>query len=274
MLRIYTAAAKAVLPEIKDGETVDQIIDRLNAMSLEAALRPSTYHSEPAPSKWGLGRLWGETAKPARAASTEPLPKLHHLHIASPVAKRSSAGSSKGGNGPATAPATPDRTASPEPIVGSDLGTPSLVPRSADTSASIPSWRGDDMAELVVGGSAFGAGLFELVFAMMPPKAKRAMSWFGYAAGSRKTGLKLLAVAAAGTDVHACVRAIRSSALIEQRLCRLDVAQLPRPRRPALVLAAGPRGDPGAVHFSPAPRSRTAAEGHHLGLSRGASNPM
>ena len=259
---------------MKDGEGPDQIITRLNAMSLEAALRPNVQHSEPAPSRWGLGRLWGETAKPSRSSSMDPLPKLDKLHVVAPVAKRSSAGSSTSGLGPATAPATPDRTASPEPIFQSALGTPSLAPRSANASAAIPSWRGDDMAELVIGGSAFGAGLFELVFAMMPPKAKRAMSWFGYAAGSRKTGLKLLAVAAAGTDVHACVRAIRRSALIEQRLCRLDVAQLPRPRRPALVLAAGPRGDPGAVHFSPAPRSRTAAEGHHLGLSRGASSPM
>lgn len=45
-------------------------------------------------------------------------------------------------------------------------------------------------------------GLFGLIFSILPPKARKLISWFGFH-GSRQTALKLLTVAAStGSDVH------------------------------------------------------------------------
>jgi hypothetical protein len=61
----------------------------------------------------------------------------------------------------------------------------------------------------IVSGGAFGHGLFELVFALMPPKARKMFSWLGYGAGDRKRALKLLElIAATGTDIHASFSAL------------------------------------------------------------------
>ena len=213
--KLYSAAAKAILPEVREDDTVDTIIGRLNAMAIEAALKPAQ-HSEPAPSKWGISRLFG-SAEVARSHSVDPSSaSVKSLSIASPLPKKRGAHSLlASSNVAASAPVTPNRSESPEPLA-KGIGGPA-TPVVSTSSTSDPSWRDDDLAQLAIGGSAFGHGLFELVFAMMPPKLRKVTSWFGctcgvlalptYAdsSGNRKTGLKLLAVAAAGTDLHACV---------------------------------------------------------------------
>ena len=79
----------------------------------------------------------------------------------------------------------------------------SMVDERLSLSHVRPNWVNDAVAQLVVGGSAFGHGLFELVFALLPPKLRKLTSFFGYSYGNRSVALKLLSVSAMGTDVHA-----------------------------------------------------------------------
>jgi hypothetical protein len=55
--------------------------------------------------------------------------------------------------------------------------------------------------ELIVAGTAFGFGLFNLVFSMMPAGVRGVAGLFGFK-GDRKLALQALAVAAAKKDVH------------------------------------------------------------------------
>ncbi|KAL7283695.1 hypothetical protein ACG7TL_003131 [Trametes sanguinea] len=56
--------------------------------------------------------------------------------------------------------------------------------------------------ELVLSGTAFGYGLFNLVFSLLPAKIRGVVGFFGFN-HDRKLALQALAVSAAKTDVHA-----------------------------------------------------------------------
>lgn len=54
-----------------------------------------------------------------------------------------------------------------------------------------------------------GAGLFGLIMSMMPPKARKLMSWVGFTSTDREGALKLLTISAsAGQDVHSAFAAL------------------------------------------------------------------
>ncbi|TFK46699.1 hypothetical protein OE88DRAFT_1714935 [Heliocybe sulcata] len=55
--------------------------------------------------------------------------------------------------------------------------------------------------EMILSGAAFGYGLFNLVFSLLPAKVKGVVGFFGYAS-DRKLALQALAVSAARSDVH------------------------------------------------------------------------
>ncbi|KZT19316.1 hypothetical protein NEOLEDRAFT_1142229 [Neolentinus lepideus HHB14362 ss-1] len=55
--------------------------------------------------------------------------------------------------------------------------------------------------ELILSGAAFGFGLFNLVFSLLPAKVKGVAGFFGYTS-DRKVALRALAVSAARSDVH------------------------------------------------------------------------
>ncbi|KAF4608318.1 hypothetical protein EYR40_000662 [Pleurotus pulmonarius] len=55
--------------------------------------------------------------------------------------------------------------------------------------------------ELIVSGTAFGYGLFNLVFSLLPKKVQSVVGFFGFK-HDRKLALQALAVAAAKSDVH------------------------------------------------------------------------
>ncbi|GAA98672.1 uncharacterized protein L969DRAFT_50616 [Mixia osmundae IAM 14324] len=62
----------------------------------------------------------------------------------------------------------------------------------------------DEMASLVISGALFGHGLFELVFALLPPKVRKVTSFVGFSNGNRRKALTLLEVPAIqGSDIHA-----------------------------------------------------------------------
>jgi len=55
--------------------------------------------------------------------------------------------------------------------------------------------------ELIVAGTAFGYGLFNLIFSLLPKRVQSVVGLFGYKS-SRKVALQALAVAAAMNDIH------------------------------------------------------------------------
>ncbi|KAG8934191.1 hypothetical protein FRC01_004524 [Tulasnella sp. 417] len=57
------------------------------------------------------------------------------------------------------------------------------------------------LEELIFYGVAFGFGLFNLVFSMLPAKVKRLVGLFGYQS-DRRLGMHALSVAATGKDIH------------------------------------------------------------------------
>ncbi|KAL0946369.1 hypothetical protein HGRIS_012600 [Hohenbuehelia grisea] len=71
------------------------------------------------------------------------------------------------------------------------------VPNSAALDASFDG----PVEEMIVSGTAFGYGLFNLVFSLLPKKVQGVVGFFGFK-HDRKAALQALAVSAAKTDVH------------------------------------------------------------------------
>ncbi|KAF9512122.1 hypothetical protein BS47DRAFT_1345927 [Hydnum rufescens UP504] len=75
---------------------------------------------------------------------------------------------------------------------------PLATPKSALPKKIVPDGPVD---RLILSGTAFGFGLFNLVFSMLPPKIRSVVGILGFQ-GDRRLALQALAVAAAGDDVH------------------------------------------------------------------------
>ncbi|ORY89442.1 mitochondrial outer membrane protein IML2 [Leucosporidium creatinivorum] len=83
------------------------------------------------------------------------------------------------------------------------VGTGEKMQMGEDGSFPAPLWKDDPIASLCVSGAFFGAGLFTLIFSLLPPKMRKLISWFGFKESNRSVALKQLTVAAAtGNDVH------------------------------------------------------------------------
>ncbi|KIY72518.1 hypothetical protein CYLTODRAFT_417906 [Cylindrobasidium torrendii FP15055 ss-10] len=78
-------------------------------------------------------------------------------------------------------------------ITGSTLAVPSGPPPALA--------QGGPVAELVIAGTAFGFGLFNLVFSLLPKGVQSVVGFFGFK-HDRKLALEALGVAANRTDVH------------------------------------------------------------------------
>ncbi|KEP50139.1 outer membrane protein IML2 [Rhizoctonia solani 123E] len=77
--------------------------------------------------------------------------------------------------------------------------TPTLPVTHADNAATVPE---GPIEELIVAGAAFGYGLFNLVFSLLPNKVKKVVGFLGYQS-DRRLGLEALHVAAGvENDVH------------------------------------------------------------------------
>lgn len=70
------------------------------------------------------------------------------------------------------------------------------------SSPSTPLEPDGPVEELIIAGAAFGYGLFNLVFSLMPPKLRNLVGVFGFKS-DRQLALKSLAVAATRNDAHA-----------------------------------------------------------------------
>ncbi|CCO30679.1 Mitochondrial outer membrane protein IML2 [Rhizoctonia solani AG-1 IB] len=86
--------------------------------------------------------------------------------------------------------------------------TPSLTAAPSDNGVLVPE---GPIEELIVAGAAFGYGLFNLVFSLLPNKVKKVVGFLGYQS-DRRLGLEALHVAAGvENDVHSAFAAINIS---------------------------------------------------------------
>ncbi|KAH9066161.1 hypothetical protein EDB87DRAFT_691104 [Lactarius vividus] len=105
-----------------------------------------------------------------------------------------------------TSPATPTSTVSASSKSSgffSRLGLSRVAtPSGATTPTSIMAPAEDGPIEdLIVSGTAFGHGIFNLVLSLLPAKVKSVVGFFGFN-HDRKLALRALAVSANGSDVH------------------------------------------------------------------------
>ncbi|KAJ1307250.1 hypothetical protein OPQ81_001363 [Rhizoctonia solani] len=86
--------------------------------------------------------------------------------------------------------------------------TPSLPAAPSENGVMVPE---GPIEELIVAGAAFGYGLFNLVFSLLPNKVKKVVGFLGYQS-DRRLGLEALHVAAGvENDVHSSFAAINLS---------------------------------------------------------------
>lgn len=134
--------------------TVEDIINGLNALHRQSQLMPPPSATH---------RSWGSLLK----GKSDPK-SSSHLDLSSTLNKKKSSSSlerviSK------TAPTTPQSTTPTEEKHAEEAELTAQVAEKLKLVERVrPSWEGDEIAQLVVGGSAFGHGLFELVFALLP----------------------------------------------------------------------------------------------------------
>lgn len=183
---------KAVFPDGFDSaEPLDAIFNRLNRHYLAQKADPQ---SEAPSSSFGSSFLPWKRRKdttPLRHANSSPtLSTLRDRQVAATA----SAPQSRDSSLPASADASVDNLTSTTQSL-------KIHPEAL--------WEEDAIASTVVGGAALGAGMFGLISSMMPPKARKLMSWVGFGGTDREGALKLLTISAsAGRDVHSAFAAL------------------------------------------------------------------
>ncbi|KAI0929242.1 hypothetical protein AcV5_006552 [Taiwanofungus camphoratus] len=144
----------------------------------------------------GLGHY--PTSAPA---SPGPVSRTSSVNSASSASSISSASSVITITTSTTTTSTPSttnsKTSSRVSIFGRFGGSSSSV---STASAAVEAAEGS-VDELIMSGTAFGYGLFNLVFSLLPAKIRGVVGFLGFAS-DRKLALRALAVSAARADVH------------------------------------------------------------------------
>lgn len=189
----FTSIYKAVFPkEITSTASVSSIIADLNhryetALLSHAMKQASVKEAASSKSGWGF-RLRGASV-PGKVHSAVDLPGLSKSSRSRVTSMNGtdtlSGGAASAGTSLPNSAGSSVRIASP----------PSELENTSNeiVSNSIPKpiWTESPVTSFVVSGGAFGHALFELVFALMPPKARKMFSWLGYGSGDRKKALKV-----------------------------------------------------------------------------------
>ncbi|KAF8187422.1 hypothetical protein BJ912DRAFT_1022616 [Pholiota molesta] len=102
---------------------------------------------------------------------------------------------------PATAPVTPTSAAKPGGFFSRWVGTPSTSTASLPTQTDQVIAPDGPVEDLIVAGTAFGFGLFNLVFSLLPRKVQGLVGFLGFK-HDRKLALQALSLAATKSDVH------------------------------------------------------------------------
>ncbi|KAF8664000.1 hypothetical protein AX16_000851 [Volvariella volvacea WC 439] len=141
------------------------------------------------------------TPNPSRKPSLSSLKT--QLTVSEPPTRKSSGFFSRftSSSGSRSQNSTPPLSSTPSSLSVSVSGasTPTLEGGSLGSGGI-----GEDdgpIEELIIAGTAFGYGLFNLVFSLLPKKVQGVVGFFGFKS-DRKVALQALALAAAGNDVH------------------------------------------------------------------------
>ncbi|KAB5595733.1 Mitochondrial outer membrane protein IML2 [Ceratobasidium theobromae] len=144
----------------------------------------------------------GSYGTPAQTPTVSRKPSATNLSVSTPASGLQTPAS---GTSSAASSMINGKTGSSTPIVPvskpggffgrlagkSTQSTPALLSAS-ETSTIVPD---GPIEELIVAGAAFGYGLFNLVFSLLPNKVKKVVGWMGYQS-DRRLGLEALHVAA------------------------------------------------------------------------------
>lgn len=182
----FTSIYKAVFPnDISSSASVSSIIADLNhryeTAHLSHAMKEASLKKESGKSAFGF-RIRG-TSVPSKTSSAADLPALSVQQQRARVTSMNGADAS---------------ISLPNSAGSSTRGPPSPPAELQNASGEIvsnsipqPEWIQSPVTSFVVSGGAFGHAIFELVFALMPPKARKMFSWLGYGSGDRKKALKV-----------------------------------------------------------------------------------
>ncbi|GAA5925138.1 uncharacterized protein JCM15063_004933 [Sporobolomyces koalae] len=191
----FTEVERAVFPDKFDSsDSLETIFTRLNNFYVARKADPT--YQYPTTSSFGSSLLpWRRRKeKPLQHSSSNPtLPTLSSLR-------------EQGAQSSASAPQSPNTS-----VPGSAQASVESLVTATETLQLHPKplWEEDVIATMTIGGATLGAGLFGLITSMMPPKARKLMSWVGFGGTDREGALKLLTVsAAAGADVHSAFAAL------------------------------------------------------------------
>ncbi|KAI0309181.1 hypothetical protein OF83DRAFT_1288704 [Amylostereum chailletii] len=126
---------------------------------------------------------------------------IDYIHTPSLSRKTSGAsGNSKSSAASAPVIPTPVKTAKPSGFFGRWGSTLTVSQPVSGASSPIPADDGP-IEELIVSGTAFGHGLFQLVLSLLPAKVKSVVGFFGLQ-HDRKLALRALTISADKNDVH------------------------------------------------------------------------
>ncbi|GAA6016734.1 hypothetical protein JCM11491_000223 [Sporobolomyces phaffii] len=187
----FDQVEKTVFPNGFDSsESLDTIFTRLNEHYLARKADPSSETSSPS---------FASSFLPWKRRKDLPLRHANSSPSLSTLKSQELASSS-------SVPVSRDNSVP----VSADASVDDLV----STTRSIklhpdPMWENDPIASMQINGASLGAGLFGLITSMMPPKARKLMSWVGFGGTDREGALKLLTISAsAGRDVHSAFAAL------------------------------------------------------------------
>ncbi|GAA6042126.1 hypothetical protein JCM8097_003120 [Rhodosporidiobolus ruineniae] len=192
--KIFQASFKTVFPEgVGEDESLDSIVSKLNAHYHQQTTNPSLAVPE---SSGGFFSSWGR--RKGAAAS----PALRHAASSTTLSS--------------TAPlvSSTSHPSASEPPTALPSADPSMDDLSKNVKAKVSLvenkehpemlWKDDTITSLIISGTAFGCGMFGLIFSSLPPKMRKVISWVGFTNSSRPIALKLLTVSASCDDIHGC----------------------------------------------------------------------
>lgn len=214
---------KTVFPdEIGENESLRDVITKLNTF-YAAQTSPEATAASASSTGGGFFSGWGRKKNPAlnrvrNASSSSELPSTGADADGDADAPGGGGGvaqSAPGSRGPSRHNSATDLTAGVQRMQVGRVNTTAFM-ETDDDDFPAPLWADDPLTTLIVSGAALGSGMFGLIFssesdlffclasnmrsrgayAVMPPKMRKMISWFGFTSSSRSSSLKLLKVAA------------------------------------------------------------------------------
>lgn len=181
---------------IRDSDSQEEIVANLNQMYLSHtnSCSPIAIHLGKKSTGSSLSFLsWVKPKRPTlrHARSTSTTVPTKHLGVPKSELHHSKSSNDISLFGDTLAvPGTP-LSSRPESLRSVSSGVSSF---GSDSPPSTPLWDQDHVWTFIIAGTAWGRGIFGLIFSCLPPKIRRLVGWFGFEA-NRELSLRLLTLA-------------------------------------------------------------------------------